>query len=81
MKTTQNVSTESTNVDQRKINNPLNKQNSKNGNVASGMNRGQLENIELLKVISFVEETMKTLSNYGEQLKIQLDFNLTQQGV
>ena len=70
MKTTQNVSTESTNVDQRKINNPLNKQNSKNGNVASGMNRGQLENIELLKVISFVEETMKTLSNYGEQLKI-----------
>ena len=81
MKTTQNVSTESTNVDQRKINNPLNKQNSKNGNVASGMNRGQLENIELLKVISFVEETMKTLSNYGEQLKIQLDFNLTQQRV
>ena len=81
MKTTQNVSTESTNVDQRKINNPLNKQNSKNGNVASAMNRGQLENIELLKVISFVEETMKTLSNYGEQLKIQLDFNLTQQGV
>ena len=28
---------------------------------------------------SFVEETMKTLSNYGEQLKIQGDFNLTQQ--
>ena len=39
------------------------------------------EIIDLLKVISSLEETMKILSNYGEQLKIQLDFNLTQQGM
>ena len=48
-------------------------QNSENGNAASATNRGQQENIDLLKVISFVEETMKTLSNYGEQLKMQFD--------
>ena len=46
-------------------------QNSENGNAASATNRGQQENIDLLKVISLVEETMKTLSNYGEQLKMQ----------
>ena len=62
------------------MNNPP-QQNSKNGKAASATNRGQQENVDLLKVISFVEETMKTLSNYGEQLKIQLDFNLTQQGM
>ena len=48
-------------------------QNSENGNAASATNRGQQENIDLLKVISFVEETMKTLSNYGEQLKMQFE--------
>ena len=48
-------------------------QNSENGNAASATNRGQQENIDLLKVISFVEETMKTLSNCGEQLKMQFD--------
>ena len=80
MKATQNITTETTNIDQTKMNNPP-QQNSKNGKAASATNRGQQENVDLLKVISFVEETMKTLSNYGEQLKIQLDFNLTQQGM
>ena len=78
LKITQNITTETTNIDQTKINDPP-QENSKNGNAASAKNRGQQENIDLLKVISLVEETMKTLSNYGEQLKIQLDFNLTQQ--
>ena len=35
--------------------------------------------IELITVISFIERTMKTLSNHEEQLKTQLDFNFTQQ--
>ena len=61
------------------MNNPQ-QQNSKNKNATSATNRDQQKNIDLLKVIS-IEETMITLSNYGEQLKIQLDFNLTQQGM
>ena len=65
LKITQNITTETTNIDQTKINNPP-QEDSKNGNAASAKNRGQQENIDLLKVISLVEETMKTLSNYGE---------------
>ena len=80
MKTTQNVTTETTNIDQTQIDNPP-QQNSKNGNAASATNRSQQENIDLLKVLIFMEETVKTLSNYGEQLKVRLDFNLTQQGM
>ena len=49
---------------------------SKNEHTASLSHGGQQENAVL---INFIEETMKTLSNYGEQLKTQLDFNLTQQ--
>ena len=36
------------------------------------------ENINLFTVINFAEQTMKTLANYGEQLKTQSDYNLTQ---
>ena len=80
LRISQNITTEATNIDQTKMNNPP-QNNSKNGNAASATNRSQQPNIDLLKVISFVEETMKTLSNCGEQLKIQLDFNLTQKGL
>ena len=61
IKTTQITTKETTNIDQTKINNPP-KQNSKNRNATSAMNRSQQENIDLLKVIRFVEETMKTLT-------------------
>ena len=54
---------------------------SKNENTASLLNRGQQENINLFTVISFVKQTMQSLTNYGEKLKTQLDFNLTQQGM
>ena len=80
LNTTQNITTENTNIDQIKINNPP-QQNSKNRNAASATNTGQQENIDLFKVMNFVEERMKNLSNHGEQLKIKLDFNLTQQGM
>ena len=52
---------------------------SKNVRMASVTNRGQEENLQIITVINFIEQTMKTLSTYGEQLKIQLDTNLTQQ--
>ena len=52
---------------------------SKNENTASVSHGSQQENVELITVINFIEQTMKTLSSYGEQLKTQLDFNLTQQ--
>ena len=80
LKTTQNVTTETTNLDQTKMNNSP-QQNSKNGKAAPATNSEKQENIDLLKVISFAEEIMKTLSIYGERLKIQLDFSLTQQGM
>ena len=63
MKATQNITTETKNIDQTKMNNSP-QQNSKNEKAVFAADRGQQENIELLKVISFVEETMKTLSNY-----------------
>ena len=40
---------------------------SKNKNAASLLNRGQQENINLFTVINFVEQTIQTLTNYGEQ--------------
>ena len=41
-------------------------------------NGGQQQNME---IISYIEQTMKTLKNFGEQLKIQLDTNLIQYGM
>ena len=79
LKTTQKI-TETTNIDETKINNPPQEiQKTKMWPLQT--NRGQKENIDLLKIINFVAETMKTLSNYREQMKIQLDLNLTQQGM
>ena len=49
----------------------------KNGPTAS-KTEGQIEKTKILSVISFIEDTMKTLSNYGERLKNQLDINLVQ---
>ena len=47
-------------------------------NVQEVSEGGQLEKVELLSVIIFIEETMKTLATYGKQLKSQLDINLIQ---
>ena len=47
--------------------------------MASVSEGGQQGNAQLITVISFIEQTMKTLWNYGEQLKAHLDFSLTQQ--
>ena len=68
LKTARNITKETTNIDQAKISNPL-QQNSKNGKAASATNRGQQENIDLFKVINFVEEIKKILSNYENNLR------------
>ena len=39
---------------------------------------GYQKNVEIISVINFTEETMKTLKYFGKQLKIRLDSNLTQ---
>ena len=46
--------------------------------MAFNNNGDQQQSIEIINMISFIEQTMKTLKNFGEQLKIQLDANLIQ---
>ena len=46
--------------------------------MAFNNNGDQQQNIEIINMISFIEQIMKTLKNFGEQLKIQLDANLIQ---
>ena len=47
-------------------------------NVQEASEGGQLEKLELLSVITSIEETMKTLTTYGKQLKSHLEINLIQ---
>ena len=49
----------------------------KNFHTASIIDKGQKQNLEIISFISFIEQTMQTLKNFGEQLKIQLDTNLS----
>ena len=39
---------------------------------------GQQQNVKIISVLSFIGQSMKTLKRFGEQLKIQLDTNMTQ---
>ena len=65
--------TGNTNIDHTHQN--LKKKKSKNRPMAS-QTGGQIEKIEILSVISFLEYTMRTLSSYRERLKKKLDINL-----
>ena len=47
--------------------------------VASASGGHTQTNIDLLKVLNFVQETKQTLSNYSKQVQIHLDINLTHQ--
>ena len=51
---------------------------SKNAEVASNKNGGQKQNMEIINMLSYIEQTMKTFKNFGEHLKIQVDINLIQ---
>ena len=46
---------------------------SKYAEMASNNNGGQQQNMEIINIIRYIEQTMKTLKNFGEQLKIHLD--------
>ena len=48
---------------------------SKYAEMASNNNGGQQQNMEIINIIRYIEQTMKTLKNFGEQLKIHLDTN------
>ena len=52
--------------------------NQKTRRMASRKIRGHQKNVEIISVASFIEETMKTLKGFAEQLKVQLNSNLTQ---
>ena len=45
---------------------------------ASIIDGGQQQNAKIISVISFIGQSMETLKRFGEQLKIQLDTNMTQ---
>ena len=50
----------------------------KNVQMASDSQGGQQQNMEIIQVISFIEETMQKLKSFGKKFKVQLDSNLTQ---
>ena len=50
-------------------------------NIQEASEGGQLGKVGLLTVITFIEETMKTLATYRKQLKSQLDINLIQKDI
>ena len=52
--------------------------NQQNAEITSNNNGGQQQNMEIINMISYKVQTMKTLKNVGEQLKIQLDTSLIQ---
>ena len=59
---------------------------SKNRSLPSVPNRGQVkqtdgsfQNKEIIEVIDFIDQTKRTLTEYGEKLKKHLNFNLIQQ--
>ena len=54
------------------------KQQPKNFQTASIIDGGQQQNVEIISVIGFIEQAMQTLKSFGEQLKMQLDTNLTE---
>ena len=37
------------------------------------------QNIDIIQVISFIEETTQKLKTFGQKFNVQLDSNLTQQ--
>ena len=51
----------------------------KNIHVVSTLGGHAKNNINLLKVLNFVDKAMQTLSNYSEELQTHLDVNLTHQ--
>ena len=53
--------------------------NPKNPQMASTLGGQTPNNTEIINVLTFIQQTMETLSAYNEQLKAKLDINLTHQ--
>ena len=53
--------------------------NPKNAQMASTLGGQATNNTEIINVLTFIQQTMETLSAYSEQLKAKLDINLTHQ--
>ena len=51
--------------------------NPKNVQMASAPGGQTTNNEEIINVLTFIQQTMETLSAYNEQLKAKLDINLT----
>ena len=49
---------------------------SKNEEIASNNKGSQQQTMEIITMISYIEETMKTLKNFRKRLKAQLESNL-----
>ena len=53
--------------------------NPKNAQMVSRLGGEATNNTEIINVLTFIQQTMETLSAYNEQLKAKLDINLTHQ--
>ena len=54
---------------------------SKNVEMASNNDGGQQKYMEIINMMSYTGQTIRTLKNFAEQIKIQLDTNLIQYGM
>ena len=73
-----NNKTEITKITDTFISTETLKQNSKNVQMAYDSRVGQQQNMEIIQVISFIEESIQKLKTFGEKFKVQLDSVLTQ---
>ena len=46
--------------------------------MASDSQGGQQQNMEIIQVISFIEEIMQKLKTFGKKFKLQLDWIMSQ---
>ena len=63
----------------KQVNNKKEHPKPKNVQVVSVSGGNNQTNIDLLKILNFVQETLQTLSRYSEQLQTHLDIRLTHQ--
>ena len=61
------------------LTNSITGDNPKNAQMASKPGGQTTKNTEIINVLTFIQQTMETLSAYNEQLKAKLDINLTYQ--
>ena len=78
MKTILVLSTSNNNPSFKELKQPT---HPKNVEMASNNDGGQQKYMEIINMMSYTGQTMRTLKNFAEQIKIQLDTNLIQYGM